>query len=240
MSEDLALAQRLSASLPDVPRWVEAKWMLLNLSCEILALEEKPALSFVLLDRRTHSVEVVGLPDREAIASAAVAAGHNVEIIAPIESLDHTATALPGWTAQPAALHVLADDSHLPYPDRSVRLLSGDEVRELDVPDELHKELLLAQETSRGIAARMVDGRPVSFCYPGSETDTLWDVSIDTLEAHRQKGYGAACVRFVIDLMREHGKEPIWGALEDNSASMRLATKLGFVPVDRIVVFERL
>jgi GNAT superfamily N-acetyltransferase len=110
----------------------------------------------------------------------------------------------------------------------------------LDVPEELHKELMLAVETARVIAAKFVDGRPVSFCYDGSETETLWDVSIDTLEPYRRQGHAASCVRFVIDRMRERGKEPVWGGLEDNTASMRLSGKLGFVPVDRIVVFERL
>jgi RimJ/RimL family protein N-acetyltransferase len=33
-------------------------------------------------------------------------------------------------------------------------------------------------------------------------------------------------------------KEPVWGALESNVPSMRLAAKLGFVPVDRVFVFE--
>jgi hypothetical protein len=34
------------------------------------------------------------------------------------------------------------------------------------------------------------------------------------------------------------GKEPVWGALESNAASMGLAAKLSFVPVDRVFVFE--
>jgi RimJ/RimL family protein N-acetyltransferase len=34
------------------------------------------------------------------------------------------------------------------------------------------------------------------------------------------------------------GKEPVWGAVEFNAPSMRLAAKLGFVPVDRVFVFE--
>ncbi len=37
---------------------------------------------------------------------------------------------------------------------------------------------------------------------------------------------------------RQRGREPVWGALESNEPSMKLAAKLGFVPVDRIFVFE--
>ena len=39
--------------------------------------------------------------------------------------------------------------------------------------------------------------------------------------------------------MSRHGKEPVWGALESNVASLRLAARLGFAPVDALVVFER-
>ena len=34
------------------------------------------------------------------------------------------------------------------------------------------------------------------------------------------------------------GKEPVWGALLSNVASIGLAARLGFVPVDRFFVFE--
>jgi hypothetical protein len=34
------------------------------------------------------------------------------------------------------------------------------------------------------------------------------------------------------------GKEPVWGALETNVASMSLAASLGFVPVDGYFVLE--
>jgi RimJ/RimL family protein N-acetyltransferase len=39
--------------------------------------------------------------------------------------------------------------------------------------------------------------------------------------------------------MRKLGKAPVWGALESNEASMKLAEKLGFTPVDRLIVFQR-
>ena len=39
--------------------------------------------------------------------------------------------------------------------------------------------------------------------------------------------------------MRREGREPVWGALASNTPSLRLAAKLGFVPVDEIVVFSK-
>ena len=89
------------------------------------------------------------------------------------------------------------------------------------------------------MAATIVAGEAVSFCYAGSVTEQLWDISIDTLAEHRRRGYAALCVAFMVNHMRKQGKEPVWGALETNDASLGLAAKLGFVPVDRVVVFER-
>jgi hypothetical protein len=43
----------------------------------------------------------------------------------------------------------------------------------------------------------------------------------------------------MIDHMRRERREPVWCALESNSASLRLAVKLGFTPVDAVVVFSR-
>ena len=80
---------------------------------------------------------------------------------------------------------------------------------------------------------------PVSFCYPAWITERLWDVSIDTLEGHRGQSLGARAVRFMIDLMAADGREPVWGALESNTASLRLGAKLGFVPAGDLVVFSR-
>lgn len=38
--------------------------------------------------------------------------------------------------------------------------------------------------------------------------------------------------------LAEQGRMPVWGALESNTASARLAAKLGFNPVDTIIVFS--
>jgi RimJ/RimL family protein N-acetyltransferase len=42
----------------------------------------------------------------------------------------------------------------------------------------------------------------------------------------------------MIRRMWERGKRPVWGAEESNAASMALAAKLGFKPVERLIVFH--
>jgi RimJ/RimL family protein N-acetyltransferase len=89
------------------------------------------------------------------------------------------------------------------------------------------------------LAATLVNGVPASFCYAGATSATLWDVSIDTREPFRRQGYAGLCVAYVIDQMNRERKRPVWGAAESNEPSLRLASKLGFRPVDRIAIFWR-
>jgi RimJ/RimL family protein N-acetyltransferase len=42
----------------------------------------------------------------------------------------------------------------------------------------------------------------------------------------------------MVELMGKEGLRPVWGAEERNRASLRLAERLGFVPVDELFVFR--
>ena len=53
------------------------------------------------------------------------------------------------------------------------------------------------------------------------------------------RDFAAHVVRSMIDYLRQRGLEPTWGALESNTASLRLAARLGFTPEDGNVVFAR-
>ena len=99
--------------------------------------------------------------------------------------------------------------------------------------------LTLAIGIGANTAVFILFERPAAFCYAGAVTESLWDVSIDTLEPYRRQGYATRCAAFVIEQMRAAGKEPVWGSLFSNVASAQLAARLGFVPVDTIVVFAR-
>jgi predicted GNAT family acetyltransferase len=119
-----------------------------------------------------------------------------------------------------------------------VHLISSLEMVDLkSLPPELRPELEDTIKISP-IAAAFVDGHPVSFCYAGSQTESLWDVAIDTLEEHRNQGHAARCAAYMIEHMRQRGKQPVWGVEETNAPSLTLAAKLGFVAVDELVVFH--
>lgn len=89
------------------------------------------------------------------------------------------------------------------------------------------------------IAASFEGGQPVSFCYASAETETLWDVGIDTLEAYQRRGHAARVAGFMIRRMKAEGRDVVWTVLDSNLASVNLAGALGFTEVDRIVIFQR-
>jgi GNAT superfamily N-acetyltransferase len=230
--------EELAALLPDIPRWVEIRSILLAGRGEVLGLSREP-LACALADPPFRSAIVVGQPPYEAIGEAAALAGPGGSVIAAPESRDWVAGALPELRVERAVLHEMGSQPRLPelrYED--VRHLAAGEVAALEqLPAELREELREAEAAGIRIAAAIADGMPVAFCYAGSETESLWDIGIDTLEPWRRRGFAARAVAFEVERYRALGKRPVWGAVESNDASRGLAAKLGFVPADELWVF---
>lgn len=231
--------QKFAGILPDIPRWVETRSMLLAGRCEVLGAQGEASRGFVVRGLSNGLIGVVGHPSLRSLHHAVAKSEAEVEVLAMPENEEHVAEILKDWRRSPAILHQLTQP--IEFRNRSaaaVRFIEAAELDSLktDSPD-LADELLDALEFTK-VAAVIVDDRPVSFCYAGSETETLWDISIDTLPTHRQRGYAQYCASFLIDFMAKRGKQPVWGAEESNIASLGLAHKMRFRPVDRLLVFR--
>jgi GNAT superfamily N-acetyltransferase len=240
-----SVLDRLAHALPDIPRWLYVRSMLLSGRCEVLGLVEGgPEPQFVareLEESEDRAVCVVGRPPADAIREAARRNRDGGEVLATQEGASHILGALPDWTATRAPLHLLGDASRLPrFAGSEVRPFGASDLATVadDLPEGLRSELEVALAGGAPAVAALADGRPVSFCYAADETEGLWDISIDTLEPYRRQGYAARCVSYMVDEMRRRDKEPVWAAEETNSPSMRLAAKLGFVPVDGLLLFR--
>jgi RimJ/RimL family protein N-acetyltransferase len=232
------MTRALAALLPDLPRWVEARDLLLGGACDVFGLRETPELSCLVRDASTESVFVIGSPDFEAIRASVRANVRGGEVIAPLSEEARIAEALPGWRAGRILVHLLGDAPRLPsLQGHEVRFLRAADVGRLDAPADIVDELTSAAENSP-VAATFVEQRAVSFCYAASTTETLWDISIDTLPEFQRHGHAALCVTRVIEHMRTLAKEPVWCSVQTNVPSWRLAAKLGFVVVDELVIFE--
>jgi GNAT superfamily N-acetyltransferase len=266
MTSEAVDTRRLAALLPDIPRWLETRGMLLAGGVDVMGVREDGGPHFVVRDNATGLISVVGRPDAGAVREMLSATRGSTEpLLAPGEDPDYVASLLPGWRRQEAVLHLLASSASLPRflvggtggmiatpwvdpevlpverrgDDIVIRFLSTAELAAATgITDALRRELTVAVLRGR-LAATFVNGVPASFCYAASVTETLWDVSIDTLEPFRRRGYAGLCVAYVIDQMAREGKRPVWGATASNGPSLRLASKLGFRPVDRMTVFWR-
>ncbi len=161
-------------------------------------------------------------------------------VLCATEDADRVAGQLPGWTRSRALISTLPESAAVPERPRSgarIGMLSADVAGALEhLPAVLRQEVRTALGFTH-VAAAFVGPLPVAFCYAGYETETFWDVSIDTLEEHRGRGFARECCEHMIGHMARHGKDPVWGALEGNAASRRLAASLGFAPAGELALF---
>ena len=208
-------------ALPDVPRWVEAHGIAGDPDGWRVELGED---GFAVGHDRMRLIVIAGDPDREAVARLARERAAYTLLaamaLAPIRACHR------------AILHTLPDPDRLPELDGAVPLSM-----EAPLPSPLADELAWAR--SRGtIWSAWVDGAPVSFAYAPWRSAGFFDVSVDTLPDARQLGLAAIVAAAMIRDERAggHGREPVWGADEANVASLRLARRLGFEPVDELWV----
>lgn len=230
---------RLAKSLPDVPRWIEPRSLLFSGECEVFGLTDDET-GFVIRDPEDVGVSVVGRPSVGAIREATAREREDEAVFSPPEARDLVSEALPGWEVGAATFHLADDLSTLLDAPTGVPLARTVSASEIDLDalsDDLRPwlEMTLAREAP--VAAAFSEGRAASFCCAVSTTETLWDISIDTLPEFRNRGYAARCVAVMARHMLP--LRPVWAAAESNVPSMRLAAKLGFTPVDRLDMFSR-
>ena len=132
--------------------------------------------------------------------------------------------------------HALLEPVHH-YPNETVRLLTLADVPYLakaatEIQGNGYKTH--AAMVTDGIAAgAVVDSNIVAIAHTYAETDLHADIGVSTLEAWREKGFATAAASRVAQEIQARGKVPAWSCGEDNSASMRVAEKLGFIEIGR-------
>ena len=244
----------------DEPRWIDTRGMLLSGRARVYADLAHVEAGVIVAVPDSALVAVAGRPDPPLITRIVTELAGDVNVLAQMEDADHVARALPRWRRSRAIIHVLPSvASWEPEHEANTRVFTAESAPQFDhVPDPVRRELLdalrgrtvsrfvpgvlphadpIAGHITVPMAAVWADGRPVSFCYPVWQTETLWDVSIETLEPYRRRGFAARAARTMIRYMRRGGRAPVWGALDTNVGSRTLAAKLGFVENAGIAVF---
>ncbi len=199
----------MTLALPDVPRWIEAHG--------IASDPESWATKGAVGSPRAKLAVIIGDADLPALRRTFPA--YTILAMDP-----------PGLPHARALLHTLPDPGSLPELEGAVPL--GD--APLDhLPPALAAELRAATTT---VWTAFVDGLPMCFAYAPWRSAAYFDVSVDTLPGVRQLGLGSLVAAAMIRDERAQGREPVWGADEDNQGSLALAHRLGFVQVDALYV----
>ena len=228
------MREAIVEQVPDRPEWVETRSALLAGG----RLFGEPG-GAVVLPPECDTLCVIGRPDAWTLAQAIENGRPGAEVLAQDADHEHVA-ALLGLAGDPAIIHA-PGPAGLRIQPRTLALCtevlrSTDADRLSQLPPELRDELVAALGWTE-ITSCAWEGALAAFCYPGSWTENWWDVSVDTVEPYRRRGCAAAAFWAVWEAMRLQGKQPVWGALESNEPSWRLARKLGFEPVARLFVW---
>ncbi|HET9315116.1 MAG TPA: GNAT family N-acetyltransferase [Vicinamibacteria bacterium] len=181
---------------------------------------------------------VVGHPDPATLRAVLDDAQGVRELLVMRDAFTLVRSGLPEWPYEEAVIHALPQPvPEWPLPGSHVSFLDSD--TPLDhLPSGLADHVAAAR-ASGPVAAAWCDERPVSFCCAGWVTESLWDVSIDTVHAYRRRGFAQSAVHLMAAFHRESARLPVWGAVIGNLASLQLASRMGFVPVDTLYVFGR-
>jgi hypothetical protein len=257
-----ALLAAVLARVPDTPGHVDVRGMLLSGKADIrIGAGGDPAHHplLVLLPARSLAA-AIGRPDCALLASAVADLSGDVNVLCAMDDGDAVGTCLPGWMRQTALIHAWSGTVDWDASaEAGTTIFSEANAPDLThVPEHLRVELLEAlsgrprvrfvagdlppaTESSLGrgleMCAAWADGLPVAFCYPVVQTETLWDVSIDTLVEYRHRGLALRVARRMITRLLESGKRPVWGSLETNTASRTLAARLHFIETRRLTVY---
>jgi hypothetical protein len=255
--------QAALARVPDIPQWMDTRGMLVTGRATVSFPPDPDfaADGFVVELASRALLSALDNPPPALIADRALAMAGDVNLLCAPDTAAVVARALPTWISQPVRLQALpARMAWEARPDDEVSIFTLADAPNLeDVPLTLRRELTDALEghpvgrfvpgtlpprspadaapTPTPIAAAWADGRPAAFCYPVLQTESLWDVSVETLVEYRGRGLAGRAARAMIRHMRGRGKAPVWGALESNVASLSVARQLGFVDAGRLAVF---
>ena len=218
-----------SAALPDIPRWVELRSLLLHEEGTVFG---EPT-GGVIVSSDGFTVGLVGYPDSSLVAQARPLFAPNAEALVIEDGLEHAIGLFSQGRPRRAILHRL-DGEVESISEQSVDIASVDQQLLGSLPPELASEV----EGAYVAALRRVEGIVISACSAASITETLWDVGIDTMEGHRRQGHARACYLALASHLGAQGLLPVWGAYDDNEASLAMAESLGFIPVDELWVIE--
>src|SRR5262245_62867797 len=127
------LLEELAAALPDLPRWVAPRGLLLDHRCDILlGPEGRRGAGYLVLEHGGPEAFAVHRPVASLVAQLDQLGSPARRILVPIENADSWRALLPGWREQAAVVHVHPSPASLPKPAHPARFLTLDRLTNVD------------------------------------------------------------------------------------------------------------
>src|ERR1044071_5875925 len=126
------LLLQLAQALPDTPRLIDTRGMLLANACEVLGLNQTNGLNFVVRSFQTGLISVIGKPSADSIKRATQQNRNPNVVLAFDDNLEHVAQSLSSRNVERAILHMRNESIRLPnVSENMVRYISGEEIAAL-------------------------------------------------------------------------------------------------------------
>lgn len=208
--------------VPDTPIHVELRALLLD-HATVLRGDERGALVW---EAAASTGGVIGAPSARLLADAPL--GYTWLARRPWPGLSAS------WRSASVAIR----------PSDASTLEADASVRALDPVDLARVDAMLVPELERAFArGSLVLGiesgeSVVSVAYSPWQSETHADLSVDTRLEHRRRGLAARVVGTLVRRLADDGRTAVWGATDDNRASLALSERLSFVPIGMLWVSE--
>ncbi|TVR50946.1 MAG: GNAT family N-acetyltransferase [Puniceicoccaceae bacterium] len=211
---------------------MEARWILQTPGCRFFADPERSACGLAIHPQVPLGA-VVGRPDPE-VFEAVRRRRVPFELVVQESDAGHARACLPGWDYTDAVIHERVAGMGRPMDDGEAVSVEAPPTPAL--LERLKPGARLWLVASLAVAVRRDGEEIISLCGAGAVTEKWWDVGVETAPAFRRRGHASACFLALERFMAATGRRPVWGAGTGNAASLGLAARLGFRPVDRLAV----
>ena len=226
------------ASLPDLPRWVAARGLLLSRRGFAIDVDESCRIVCSRRDRLVVPVTITLSAQLEAVAAQEVP---DAAILLQDIMLPAARYHLPEWNAEPVTVFTLPIDKARawPVPTWPTGPVTVEQLQSSSqIPAGLLDRLLDASSRAP-VWAASADGQPLAFCYASQTTESWFEATVETVEPARGRGLGrAATMGLVVDRLL-HGLRPVYSCVRSDAAANGLAHKLGFEAVDMLWLMTR-
>lgn len=122
------------------------------------------------------------------------------------------------------------------HPNADVRLMTAGDVPMLEAAPEVMRPSGFGSPSALlqygFCACAVVDGQVVALAQTYARNGQHADIGVSTLPDYRQRGYATAAAALVAREVQAAGQTPVWSTGEDNTASQRVARKLGFQQIE--------